>query len=235
MPFESPFFLPPNFDRLLEAPDSPPPTIEDDTPLPETSPPSSPPGSPSYSPSDVELERYDHTFRCTEPFARCRCTTIPHELLAEYEPNTSTWTVYRSLSASQAWDQMDAVTIGATFMPLFSDAEMNRHVSLLGVEGVVVSEFEIPRCPDCLEVSRVQRFHQQSTTNVVAELWTMSDTTYDNTLQWLPREMLEDVWELVTQTNEEIGYQGSHTFSSAAYEFDYLAGGLQEQFINVFG
>lgn len=121
-------------------------------------------------------------------------------------------------------------------MKLFSCDEPERHLYIFGPNGEAIRELLLHRCSDCLEVERAQHLYQETATNVMASLWEMSDTTiFDNNLQWMPREMLEDVWELVTKSNNgEIGYEGSHSFSTAAYEFDYLAGGLQAQFTNVF-
>ncbi len=191
------------------------------------------PNSPSFSPTTVQLDRYDHSYYCKLPYARCRCHTIPRELMAVYEPNTHGNSAYVPMSACAAMDQMDEVTIGGAFMKLY-DGEQNIHIwYTYGPDGELL--YERPAtvmCHDCKEVERAQALYQETATNVMASLWEMSDTTFDTHLQWLPREMLEDVWDLVTKSyNGNIGFSGGHTFTTAAYEFDYLAGGVQPQFL----
>jgi hypothetical protein len=189
------------------------------------------PFSPSFSPSDAALERYDHANTCNLPYARCKCKTIPRDLMPLYEPDTNPRSSYRPMTAIQALDQMDEVTISGAFMKL-SGAAKDRYAYIYGPDNQLVKEILLKKCCDCQEILRVQALYQETATNVMASLWEMSDTTFDNGLQWLPREMLEDVWELVTKSyNGEIEVERSHNFTTAAYEFDYLAGGFQAQFL----
>lgn len=57
-------------------------------------------------------------------------------------------------------------------------------------------------CAFCEKRSAVQEFYKGTVSNVMVELWEMDNVERpDNMLQWLPRELLGDLWEDVQKSN----------------------------------
>ncbi len=110
------------------------------------------------------------------PYTRSTATEIPNHCLPENV------TVDHYTLAKKDWEKIKGITIGRAFAK--------------------TTPCDLPFCDFCRKRKLVKRFYKGAVANTLVELWEISDNNnFDNVLQWMPKELLEDVWELAQKNN----------------------------------